>query len=110
VARTRTPLTPVSIGALDEVPPLGPRAVVVANVVVAEQLVEQEPLDRRALADAAVGDRRLVAVDAGVRVQLAELVGALERAVLVQGGPDRDVARAGDVAAALGRLVSPSGR
>src|SRR6056297_61111 len=94
----------------DEVPPLGPRAVVVPDVVVAEQLVQEEPLDRRALADATVGDRRLVAVDAGVGVELAELVRALERPVLVQRRPDGDVARAGDVSAALRGLVEPLGR
>ena len=39
------------------VAPLGPRAVVVAHVVDAEQLVQHEPGVRRALADPAVGDR-----------------------------------------------------
>ena len=43
---------------VDEVAPLGPRAVVVLDVVAAEQLVQDEPRVRRALADAAVGDDR----------------------------------------------------
>ena len=42
----------------DHVAPLGPRAVVVLDVVVAEQLVQHEPGVRRALADPAVGDDR----------------------------------------------------
>ena len=41
------------------VAPLGPRAVVVLHVVVAEQLVQHEPGVGRALADAAVGDDRV---------------------------------------------------
>ena len=41
-------------GHRDHVPPLGPGPVVVAHVVLAEQLVQHEPRVRRALADAAV--------------------------------------------------------
>ena len=43
----------------DHVAPLGPGAVVVLHVVLAEQLVQHEPGVRRALADAAVGDDRV---------------------------------------------------
>ena len=42
----------------DHVAPLGPGAVVVLHVVLAEQLVQHEPGVRRALADPAVGDDR----------------------------------------------------
>src|SRR5262245_13119118 len=61
----------------------GPRAVVVAHIVVAEQLLEHEPRVRRALADAAVGDRRLAVVQPGGSVELAQVVVGLERAVFV---------------------------
>ena len=43
---------------VDQVAPLGPRAVVVLDVVAAEQLVQHEPRVRGALADPAVGDDR----------------------------------------------------
>lgn len=69
-----------------------------------------EPRDGRALADAAVGDGGLVAFDALVRVEVAEFVGGLEGAVVVDGRGPRDVARAGDVAAALGGLLQSRGR
>ena len=44
----------------DEAAVLGPAAVVVADALVAEQLMQHEPAVRRALADAAVGDDVLV--------------------------------------------------
>src|SRR3954452_11708060 len=70
---------------VDEVAPLRPRTVVVAHVALAEQLVEHEPGVRRALADAAVGDDPLAAEDALTAVELAQLVGGLERPVLLDG-------------------------
>src|SRR3712207_2941455 len=66
----------------DHVAPLGPRAVVVADVRVAEQLVQHEPGVRGALADAAVDDDVLVWGDALGAVQLLELIRRLEGAVL----------------------------
>ena len=54
----------------DERPVLRPRAVVVADVRHAEQLVQDEPRVRRALADAAVRDRVLAQVDALFAVEL----------------------------------------
>src|SRR5204862_4763165 len=62
--------------------PLGPRAVVVPDPLVAEQLVEDEPRVARALADPAVGDDVLVGRHALRLVEALELVTALERAVL----------------------------
>ena len=50
----RSKLLPLD-GGPDGVAPLGPGAVVVADVVVAEQVVEHEPGVARALADTAVG-------------------------------------------------------
>ena len=70
----------------DQVAPLGPGAVVVADVLVAEQLVQHEPGVGRALADPAVGDDRLALGDHALAgVELAQLVGRLEGAVLVDG-------------------------
>src|SRR5699024_5500382 len=40
----------------NEIAPLGPRAVVVADVIEAEQVVQCEPLDRGAFTHPAVGD------------------------------------------------------
>src|SRR5205814_6166273 len=68
----------------NHVAPLGPGAVVVLHVALAQQLVQHEPRVRRALADPAVGDDRIVAVhDALALVELAQLVGRLEGAVLL---------------------------
>ena len=95
---------------VDHVAPLGPGAVVVLDVVLAEQLVQHEPGVRGALADAAVGDHVRVAVeDALALVELAQLVGRLEGAVLLHrlGPGHRRGAR--DVAAALGALLLVAG-
>src|SRR5579859_1916410 len=64
----------------DEAAPLGPRAVVVADRVAAEQLVQHEPGVRRALADPAVGDDRLAVEHALAAVELLEVRARLERA------------------------------
>src|SRR5690606_2030220 len=88
-----------------EVPPLGPRAVVVLDVGVAEEVLEDEPRVAAPLADAAVGDDGPLAGDALGAVERAELVHGSERAVvLVDGAAPGDVVGAGDVAAALARL------
>src|SRR6185437_11085119 len=68
---------------VDQVAPLGPRAVVVLHVVLAEQLVQHEPRVRRALADAAVGDDVVAVEDALARVELAQIVRVLEGSVLL---------------------------
>src|SRR5688500_6447948 len=65
--------------------PLGPGAVVVADLGVAEQLVQHEPGVAGALADAAVGDDVLVRRDALALVERAQLVGRLEGLVGVGG-------------------------
>src|SRR5205823_8531108 len=87
------------------VPPLRPRAVVVLDVVVAQELVQHEPGVRRALADPAVGDDRVAVRHALAAVQLAELLGVLERAVLLHGLRPGDRRRARDVARALRALL-----
>src|SRR5689334_4243982 len=90
----------------DEAAVLGPAAVVVLHVGLAEQLVQREPGVAGALADAAVGDRRLGGVQAGlVDVQGAQLVVALEGAVVVRGLAPRDVRGGRDVTRALRLLL-----
>src|ERR1700736_1037386 len=83
-------------------PPFGPRAVVVADVRVAEKLLEHEPRVRGPLADAAVGDDLAVGRDALAAVDLLQLFVALEGSVLgVDGGAPRDADGVRDMAAAL---------
>src|SRR3954453_1594503 len=90
----------------NHVAPLGPGAVVVLHVALPEEFVQDEPGVRRALADPAVGDYRRVAVDDALAlVQLAQLVGRLERAVLLYGLRPRDRGGARDVARALRALL-----
>src|ERR1700728_4487365 len=62
---------------------LGPRAVVVLDVRLAEQLVQHEPGVRRALADAAVGDGVLAEVHARAAVERLQILVRFERAVVV---------------------------
>src|SRR3970040_1216029 len=88
----------------DHAAPLRPGAVVVADLRIAEQVLEDEPGVRGALADAAVGDGGLVLGDAGAAVEGGQLLVRLEGAVLVHGLGPGEVRGAGDVAAALGRL------
>src|SRR5215472_2053266 len=89
----------------DHAAPLGPGAVVVADLVVAEQLFKDEPGVCGALADTAVGDDLAVVRDALAAIDLTELVRALEGAVLVDRGRPGDVHRGRDVAAPLGALL-----
>src|ERR1700730_15996616 len=69
----------------NEVAPFGPRAVVVLHVLVAEQILQDEPRVARPLADAAIGDYRLVAGHADRSVELLQLVDALEGAIIIGG-------------------------
>src|SRR5437867_1092909 len=89
----------------DEAAPLGPRAVVVADAVVAEQVAQHEPGVRAALADAAVGDGLRAAREPLALVDRLQLVRALEAPVLGDGRRPGHVLRAGDVTAALGALL-----
>src|SRR3990172_4400945 len=85
----------------DHAAPLRPGAVVVADLRVAEQVLQDEPGVRGALADAAVGDGWLVLRDPGAPVEFGQLAGGLEGAVIVDGLGPGDVHGARDVAAAL---------
>src|ERR1700687_2719142 len=53
-----------------QVAPLGPRAVVVADVFIAEQILQDKPGVRAALTDATVGDDFLIARNALASVKL----------------------------------------
>src|SRR3970040_2985121 len=85
----------------DHAAPLRPGAVVVADLRVAEQVLQDEPGVRGALADAAVGDGRRVLRDAGAPVEFRQFAGGLEGAVIVNGCGPGDVHGAGDVATPL---------
>ena len=64
----------------------------------------------RPLADAAVGDHFALGEDAGLLVELLQLLPRLERAVGTHGLRPRHVARTGDVPRPLRRLRHPRGR
>src|SRR4051812_16958055 len=104
VVTTKSPVSALD-GHAHERSVFGPRAVVVLDGLVAEQLGEHEPRVRRALADAAVGDHLLLRRHARVFVQRLQLVSGLERAVLVGCPAPRDVRRARDVPAHLRLLL-----
>src|SRR4029453_17588544 len=92
---------------VDHVAPLGPRTVVVAHVLEPQEVLQREPAVAAALADAAIGDRRLrwrqlffVAID------LLELGSGLEGPVLGIDGPrPRDAACTRDMSAAQRAFV-----
>src|SRR6266542_7137375 len=81
----------------DHAAPFRPRAIVVANTLVAEELVQDEPAVGRALADPAIGDDVLVGGHALRRVEVAQLLGGLEPAVLANRLGPRDRGGPGDV-------------
>src|ERR1022692_4120089 len=65
----------------NQVAPLGPRPIVVADVLIAEQIFQHKPRVRAALADPAIGDDFLLACNALAAVKLPERVCGLEGAV-----------------------------
>src|SRR5689334_6982755 len=89
----------------DQRTPLGPRTVVVLDVLLTEQLVQHEPGVRGALADPAVRDGVLAEVDPGVGVQGLQLVVGAEGAVVVGRLAPRDAGRGRDVTRALRLLL-----
>src|SRR5687767_12229939 len=68
-------------GEADHGAPLGPGAVVVLDLGVAQELLQREPGVAAALPDAAVGDHFLVRSDALALIQRLQLLWALEGAV-----------------------------
>src|SRR5437870_9527111 len=91
----------------NEISPLGPRAVVVLHVRIAEQVFEREPRMAGALADAAVCDHGPIASHACSFVQLRQLFMALERPVLVACLRPRDVFRSWNMTASLAGFGQP---
>src|SRR6476619_3818863 len=94
----------------DQVSPLGPRPVVVLDVLEAEQVFQHEPRDARPFADAAVRDHGSVARHALSAVKRLQLVDALERAVLVAVLAPGNALRARNVSAALAGFRKPGRR
>src|SRR5438876_12220875 len=85
--------------------PLRPRPIVVAHVLVAEEVRQDEPGVGGALADAAVGDHVFVRRYALALVELRELVRRFKGAVFVHRLRPDDVLRPWDVPAALGSFL-----
>src|SRR5581483_5483928 len=89
-----------------QVAPFGPGAVIILAVRVAEQIGQHEPGEAGTLADAAVGDDRVVRLEADLLlVDGAELLGGLEGPVLLDGSAPGDVLGARDMPAAEGALL-----
>src|SRR3954451_391149 len=89
-----------------EVAPLRPRAVVVAHLRIPEQVVQHEPGVAGPLPDPAVRDHVVLRREAElVTVDPAQLVGSLERAVLVRRRLPRLAQRTRDVPAAQRPLL-----
>src|SRR5258708_23811636 len=78
----------------DQAAVFGPAAVVVADLLVTEEVLQNEPRVRAALADPAIRDGLLRAIEALGTIDRAELIGGLEPAVLGDRGRPRDVRRA----------------
>src|SRR4051812_5010232 len=85
-------------GSADQRSPLGPTPVVVADVGIAEEFGQDEPGVGAALTNPAVGDRRLASDNALAAIELAQLVGGLEGAILGDRTRPRHVCGTGNVA------------
>src|SRR5437764_10098688 len=88
-------------GHADQAAPLGPRAVVILDVLIAEQVGEHKPRVAAALANTAVRYHPLVGRDALALVEGAQLLRTFEGAIGVDGLAPRDAPGAGDVPGAL---------
>src|SRR5438477_8977087 len=89
----------------DEAAVFRPAPVVVPDLLVTEQVLEDEPGVRAALADPAVRDGLGRSVEALLAVDAPQLVGGLEPAVLADRGRPWHVDGALDVAATLGPFL-----
>src|SRR5947207_2270082 len=72
-------------GCADEAAPLGPGAIIVANVRIAQQIVQHEPGVATALPDEAIDDHLFVGGNAFARIQRAQFLRRSESAVFVHG-------------------------
>src|SRR5262249_46011412 len=88
-------------GRANEIAPFGPRAVVVLDVLEAEQVLQHEPRVARTLADSAIRNHRLLTGDALRAVQRLQLLDGLERSVVIARLRPRNALRAGNMPAAL---------
>src|SRR4029453_1048796 len=88
-------------GGADQIAPFGPRSVVVLHVLIAQQVLQNEPRMTGAFSNPAVGNPRMVARHAGAVVDLHQLVVALEAPILVARLRPGNTPGAGNVAAAL---------
>src|SRR5687768_7908539 len=106
MSRGRSSLASLRDRHADGVAPLGPAAIVVPNLGIPEQVGEDEPGVRRALADAAVRDHVVSPLQALLPlIDRAQLLGGPEGPIGVRRARPRDVLRARDVAAAHGTLL-----
>src|SRR5437588_7242784 len=85
--------------------PLGPRAIVILDVLIAEQVGEHKPGVAAALANTAVRHHPLVGCDALALVQGTQLLGAFEGAIGVDGLAPRNAPGTRDVSGALRSLL-----
>ena len=91
----------VDDGGADQVAPLGPGAVVVADLVEVEQILQHESSVGAALADAAIGDDFVFAVNPLGFVEFFQVVVGLESAVFLGGLRPGDVRGSGNVPGTL---------
>ena len=81
--------------------PLGPGTVIVAYVLVSQQLGQNEPCVGGTLTDTAIGDGFFGAVDSFASVERRQVVCGFERTVFVDCLAPRDVGRPRDMSAPL---------
>ena len=99
-------------GCTDQIAPLGPGTVVIADVLVTEQIFQNEPSVGTSFADAAVRDSFISATNALGFVKLFEFVVGLEGTVVIGGLGPGNVDRSGNVSSAesgFGQARRPSG-
>src|SRR6185437_9185741 len=87
-----------------------PTAVVVLDIPVSQEFLQDEPGVRRPFPDSTVSNRFLRTVEAGVGVDLGQLLVRFERAVVVGGPAPGHVDRAGDVTRLLALFLRQVGR
>src|SRR5580693_6754667 len=97
----------VDDGGADQVAPLGPRTVIIAHVVVAQQILQHKPGVRTALADAAISDDFIGARNTFWLIEPLKILERLEGAIFVGSLRPRDIRGLGDVSGALCRFRHP---
>src|SRR5579862_8734219 len=88
-------------GRAHKIAPFCPRAVVVLDVVIPEQVFQHEPSVRTALANTAVSDHFAAGGDSLALIELLQLIGGLEGAVFIGGLRPGDVRRRRNMPGAL---------